>query len=242
MIKLFRKIRQNLLTENKFSKYLLYAIGEILLVVIGILIALQINNWNELRKDELIELDVLKEISSALKVDIVDAEFNLVWHTEKLTSQNIIIDWMESDQSFTDSLSIHFETLPYGTYFSYYEGPYKTLNQLGMRIIKNDSLRHQVSKLYDRVYQNYNSLNKNYGERSKDLEDLDALYFNEWSYNQNKMKPLNDTDFKSDNRYLYMLKSVKNLNRILVNPIIPRVISEINKTIELINKEIETRK
>ncbi len=50
MIKFFRKIRQNLLTENKFSKYLLYAIGEVILVVIGILIALSINNWNERRK------------------------------------------------------------------------------------------------------------------------------------------------------------------------------------------------
>ena len=47
MIKLFRKIRQKTLTENKFGKYLTYAIGEIILVVIGILIALSINNWNE---------------------------------------------------------------------------------------------------------------------------------------------------------------------------------------------------
>ncbi|NKI30946.1 hypothetical protein [Croceivirga thetidis] len=47
MIKFFRRIRQKLLTENKFSKYLLYAIGEIILVVIGILIALQINTWNQ---------------------------------------------------------------------------------------------------------------------------------------------------------------------------------------------------
>ena len=47
MIKFFRKIRQNLLMENKTSKYFKYAIGEILLVVIGILIALSINNWNE---------------------------------------------------------------------------------------------------------------------------------------------------------------------------------------------------
>ena len=50
MIKFFRKIRQKMLTENNFSKYLLYAIGEIVLVVIGILIALQVNNWNEQRK------------------------------------------------------------------------------------------------------------------------------------------------------------------------------------------------
>jgi hypothetical protein len=52
MINFFRKIRQNLLSENKFSKYLIYAIGEIILVVIGILIALQINNWNETRKTQ----------------------------------------------------------------------------------------------------------------------------------------------------------------------------------------------
>ncbi|MFT7073388.1 DUF6090 family protein [Patiriisocius sp. Uisw_017] len=47
MVKFLRKIRQKMLTENKFSKYLIYAIGEIILVVLGILIALAINNWNE---------------------------------------------------------------------------------------------------------------------------------------------------------------------------------------------------
>ena len=51
MIKFFRKIRQNLLSEDKTVKYLKYAIGEIMLVVIGIVIALQINNWNENRKN-----------------------------------------------------------------------------------------------------------------------------------------------------------------------------------------------
>jgi hypothetical protein len=58
MIKFFRKIRRKLLTENKFSKYLLYAIGEIILVVIGILIALSINNWNQkrLKHEELISV------------------------------------------------------------------------------------------------------------------------------------------------------------------------------------------
>ena len=63
MIKFFRKIRQRLLTENKFSKYLLYAIGEIVLVVIGILIALQINNCNE----ERIDPELKREVLSVLK-------------------------------------------------------------------------------------------------------------------------------------------------------------------------------
>ncbi|HSR59694.1 MAG TPA: DUF6090 family protein, partial [Robiginitalea sp.] len=51
MIRFLRTFRQRLLAENRASKYLLYAIGEIVLVVIGILIALQVNNWNELKKD-----------------------------------------------------------------------------------------------------------------------------------------------------------------------------------------------
>ena len=52
MIKYFRKIRQNLIMENKSGKYIKYAIGEIVLVVIGILIALSINNWNEKRIEQ----------------------------------------------------------------------------------------------------------------------------------------------------------------------------------------------
>lgn len=70
MLKFFRKIRQRSLTENKFSKYLLYAIGEILLVVIGILIALQINNMNEDRVQAKELNGLMKSISSGIRSDI----------------------------------------------------------------------------------------------------------------------------------------------------------------------------
>ena len=73
MIKLFRKIRQNLLTENKFSKYLIYAIGEIVLVVIGILIALAINNSNQNRiilEKEQTYLNGLKEEFQISKIKL----------------------------------------------------------------------------------------------------------------------------------------------------------------------------
>ena len=59
MIKFFRKIRFNLMSENQTGKYFKYAIGEIVLVVIGILIALGINNWNEHRKDLEKELNII---------------------------------------------------------------------------------------------------------------------------------------------------------------------------------------
>jgi len=67
-MKVFRKIRHKLLKENKFTKYLIYAIGEIVLVVIGILIALQINNWNQTRKDN----QALKEYLGKIKVHTLE--------------------------------------------------------------------------------------------------------------------------------------------------------------------------
>ena len=70
MIKFFRKIRQRLLSENKFSKYLIYAIGEVFLVVIGILIALQINTWNENKLKTKKELFHLENILSSLQDDL----------------------------------------------------------------------------------------------------------------------------------------------------------------------------
>ncbi|MCW5516022.1 DUF6090 family protein [Muriicola sp. Z0-33] len=70
MISFFRRLRQRLLSENRFSKYLMYAIGEILLVVVGILLALQINNWNQ-ERIQAKELDgLMKSISSAIQSDV----------------------------------------------------------------------------------------------------------------------------------------------------------------------------
>ena len=71
MIKFFRRIRQKLLSENRLTRYLIYAIGEIVLVVIGILIALQINNWNEGRKGIQAEKEYLQGIRSDLIQDTV---------------------------------------------------------------------------------------------------------------------------------------------------------------------------
>ncbi|GAA4279983.1 DUF6090 family protein [Gaetbulibacter aestuarii] len=69
MIKLFRKIRKNLLAEGKKVKYLKYALGEIVLVVIGILIALQINNWNDERKSNIENIKFLSNLRDEIALD-----------------------------------------------------------------------------------------------------------------------------------------------------------------------------
>ncbi len=87
MLKFFRRIRRTLLSENKFSKYLVYAIGEIVLVVIGILIALQINNWNENRK----EAESERKLFANLKIDFQNRlnELEAFYVSKKVAVQNI---------------------------------------------------------------------------------------------------------------------------------------------------------
>ena len=78
MLSTFRKIRKNLVLNNKTSKYLQYAIGEILLVVIGILIALQINNWNEQRKEQNLERKALHSLKQNIVKDSLQASEKLL--------------------------------------------------------------------------------------------------------------------------------------------------------------------
>ncbi len=111
MIKFFRNIRQSLLMENKTSKYFKYAIGEIVLVVIGILIALQINNWNESRKEKQKEINVAKEIYTELNENIEFVKNQLkLWERRntniKKVSDFIIADSISITQREFDSIMI----------------------------------------------------------------------------------------------------------------------------------------
>ncbi|MFX0556562.1 DUF6090 family protein [Maribacter sp. CXY002] len=117
MIKFFRRIRQKLLSENKFSKYLAYAIGEIVLVVIGILIALQINNWNEERKENITLISILKneKISIAIEIEKEEIQIQLIngWIDTVLNAQIIIEDVEVLTLQHGEVLDKAFEVLPY---------------------------------------------------------------------------------------------------------------------------------
>lgn len=107
MIKLFRKIRHGLLSEGKMSKYLIYALGEIILVVLGILIALQINNWNESFNDRKDELKGLID----LKNEFINNKqrFNVTMEDKKETEKKwkeFLIKLMDQDVSYEEKGSL----------------------------------------------------------------------------------------------------------------------------------------
>ena len=105
MIKFFRRIRYNLLEENKTGKYLKYAFGEIILVVVGILIALQINNWNEDRKNQDELYKIHNQIVFELDNDIEELTQNLEFYEtlkpvfDKVISNSRTIDLLDDGLS-----------------------------------------------------------------------------------------------------------------------------------------------
>ena len=97
MIKFFRKIRQNLLMENKTSKYFKYAIGEIVLVVIGILIALQINNWNEHQKAIKKEQEIIISLKQEITQNITKLKKTLQLNERFLKQADSLISFLAND-------------------------------------------------------------------------------------------------------------------------------------------------
>lgn len=149
MITLFRRVRENLIGEGNGWRYLLYAMGEILLVVIGILIALQINNWNEERKSRAYELTMLQEVRDALEVDYQDLSSTLPY-LQGIQRSFHVLTVMKSDPSAsTDSLEFHLENVRgYGYVLSINTSAYEGIKSGGLDKISNPAIRNQLSYLF----------------------------------------------------------------------------------------------
>ena len=242
MLKFFRKIRQNLLSEGKTGKYLKYAVGEIVLVVIGILIALSINNWNENKKLSRVEIGMLNEIKTGLEIDLEDLIAEQNYLRRNFNSQKNIIEWIEISEPFNDSLSKHLYNVHMSAEFRYQSAPYETLKQLGMNSIKNDSLRKQISLLYDLRYENYTIMISNRKTMLSKIYEKSSQHFNEIGMiNKTVMKPLDVVGLRQDNAFLFRLKTLNNFDELLIKLSIPRVIKEINQTKNKIEEEIKNR-
>ncbi|SDR93450.1 hypothetical protein SAMN04515667_1027 [Formosa sp. Hel1_31_208] len=143
MIKIFRSIRKRLITENKFSKYILYAIGEIILVVIGILIALNINNNNEIRQQRAQELHYLKNIKTDLKLNISHLDNYIATRQKAINSANTIIEHYEG-KPITDLEVFNVHTVNIYTWRKFFQinNTFQELiNSGNLALISNDSIK-----------------------------------------------------------------------------------------------------
>ena len=148
MLTFFRNIRKVFLSQGAASKYSLYALGEIMLVVIGILIALQIDNWNQDQKERQAEQKILEQIEISLSEDLDLFEtsheklLNTLWRIERL--QGLI----ESTER-SDSLAILCGAA-YGIFrFDFNTAAYEELKSTGFDLISHDRIRQLIIRVYE---------------------------------------------------------------------------------------------
>ena len=151
MIKFFRRIRFNLMNQNKTTKYFKYAIGEIVLVVIGILIALSISNWNEDRKDKHREVLILKNIKAELEANFEEHLLDLDHAQTALRASLKILKCIETNNLENDSLEIYFSAINLYTPFFKDDDAYKSLVSNGTQLISDETIRNDITSYYDGV-------------------------------------------------------------------------------------------
>ena len=169
MIKFFRNIRQKLASENKFLAYSRYAIGEIVLVVIGILIALQVNNWNEGRKDRKFEHEILSLINQNLEQDSISLSNEqsnaklAIRLTDRLLQQVKL-------KHYNDSLNYWMAKIICFERFRSQSSAYEMLKAKGLENISDKVLQMALISYYDdNLYHVYQSFN-----------DVEVSFNNDW--------------------------------------------------------------
>ena len=191
MIKLFRKIRQNLLLEGNTKKYLKYAIGEIFLVVIGILIALSINNWNEVRKENKQERFILQKLLIDINSDIIYIENQISVNKSNIPdfkkAANILLNHEVGDISeFRDKISNVLNI----SGFNQIQTTFSNLISTGkIELIKNQALSDSIVRYYNIEYNSWDTAMKDY------TRNIIAPYMLKFDH-------LTEVNYKGDERFM----------------------------------------
>ena len=151
MIKFFRKIRKSLVSQGKTSKYFKYAIGEIVLVVIGILIALQINTWSNNRELKKEEVKILKSLLQEFSENL--SKFDKIYEAQLKRKKDIEAIMSDKVQDLsTDSLGVLITSVDANYTFDPFQGIYNSVINSGkIELISNDILKNKISRIQDLI-------------------------------------------------------------------------------------------
>ena len=234
MINFFRRIRQSLLSENKFSKYLIYAIGEIFLVVIGILIALQINNWNENRINRTKERAIISEIHQEFLKNKDQLAFIKTKPQSHLYYINKVVAQFPINSKTVNSDSVsHFMRMSFADWtFEPVQGRIEWLiNSSNFDLVQNEELKDALL-LWQPTFEDYHE------------DEQSALNFNEQSLYPYLRKNFSQTlNLKDERMKLQVLESLEYEHMMLsrknrLRAILENDTNELQRLEELIDKII----
>lgn len=140
------------MNEGKAKKYILYAVSEIFLVVIGILIALSLNNWNEFRKNRQTENKLLIELRENLLVNKTRLASDILIEQRSIDAINLITNHLDNRRPYHDSLDLHFNNAFFSPDILLAKSGFVSIQSKGFDIIYADELRKQIIDLFDVTY------------------------------------------------------------------------------------------
>ena len=237
MIKFFRKIRQRLLTENKFSKYLLYAIGEIVLVVIGILIALSINNWNENKNKFNLEQIYLADLKEDLNRNKELLKEDIHENTISISSMELLLKNLKNKNIYHDSLKVHFHRARLFPDPDLSHSSYEELKNKGFDLIQSKKLRKKIVDLFELSFGNMittlnrieNSIRPQFQEHQNDNFETEELGY---------LSPNNYKVLQTDQVYFNILSQRIAFNGRSIS-MKSQCINKIEEVIKLIDEELK---
>jgi hypothetical protein len=223
MITFLRKIRKSLLMSGSTKKYILYAVGEIALVVFGILIALQINNWNENRKSNKLVKSHLETLKEDLMTDLDQIQFNLNFLDEKEESGRNVWNFLyeTSEEAVTKSLNEDFLQLQLFREFAPARTAYDNFINSGViNFLNNSDLQNLLSNYYkedpfgsrssdqrSRLTNEYDPYRIKYIPSGMLRDYLNHAIFEDSTFN-NKHYEIDWKNLKNDEEYKFLLDQI----------------------------------
>ena len=210
---MLRKIVDHL--KSKWYKYII----EIIVVILGILIAYNLEQWGDERSNKKREIEILKEFKGALSADLAEMHGNISIHDYSILSSRIILEVIKDNLDYHDSLDACFAYTHAFTVFSGRVGPIEQLKNTNLAIVSNDSLRLEIISMYDEVYPRIRMVELAIKRDYELLRDFDRLYFDAYDVDGvstsksiptslwGTMRPINFTALKTNPEYASLLRA-----------------------------------
>ena len=232
------------------KEYWIRYLIEIVVITIGILAAVSVEDWNNNRKSRETELKVLQDLVDGLKGDLWTLDYNKDVHERAKSSCQVILKAFEEKEEYSDSLSRHFAATHYYTVSFSKQGAYESLKSIGLEIVTNKTILTKIVDLYEQWYK---IIQVNQGILRAEIMHI-KLNFNQEHFDQfrlfnpspsdalgfyeGQMTPHDFQGLKQNKQYIYYLNSLFASHSTYLFQI-NLTIEKVNNIIEELNREIE---
>ena len=240
-MKFLRRLRLTALKRRKTLSYICYAIGEIALVVIGILIAVHINRQREEASNRALELNFARELKSSFLKSKERMTYIHNWSEKIYISQEKVMAYLNdpkqkplpTKKDWSMFFKTNLPTLP--------NAAYESLKAFGLNLIRNDNLRAQLINLYDTTYPAFKEATSHYNNQLTDILRDSGPYLSDWSWSWSdfptEVQQLET--LKADDSYTFKLKLLKEMNLYNITEL-KEIIKTMDEIILGLDQELQT--